>query len=613
MRTVLIGLLLPLWLQGVALDDTAQSYPLKEQMGYLYDGSGTLTADEAAVRTFSPAPPAIKQLPTGAQVWTRLTLTNQTGRDRWLLEVYPPYLFRLSVYEIRDGAVMPLGQVGKGIPFSLQNHTPPFHLLPLTLPPGKSTTLLMQVEDPGQLLFPLSLKTEQTLSNQITQRQIWHGLFFGIMGGLIIYHFMLFLYLRESAYLLYSLMGLSMVALVATTFDYTHALFWPQMGVLNERFHPMANVLAIIFTVLFTIRFLNLRQTLPVAYRGLGLLGLWSGVLFIYGLFQPLNYYLVLNTLTLPLLALALLSSLYLVVFKRDRTAGFYLAASGVLAIGALASILQKNNLIEFSILANAGFELGSALEAMLLSLGLAYRIKRLEQERAAYLEESDRLKARLLERSESALAKANEQLRRSLGEKETLLKEVYHRVKNNLQIVITLLWHQQNAYPKAADTFRALIDRIKAMSLVHERLYQRERLDHIHLDHYLSDLIAGLGQSYGQQGVSIQMQLEPEIVTDADTAITLGLIANELITNAYRHAFGPRQLDRHITISLQWEEGATLFEVIDNGQGCTQEASGTGSHLINSLIKRLPGGTITRVASPGCHWQLRFSPATMD
>ena len=594
------------------MDDTARNYPLEGQMVYLYDETSALTAQEAIARhAFTPTPPAIKQLPAGAQVWTRLTVTNRTNQARWLLEVYPPYLFRLSVYEIRDGAPRPLGQAGKGVAFSAQDYAPPFHLLPLHLPPGESTTLLMQIEDPGQLLFPLSLKTEQVLSGQITQRQLWHGLYFGILGGLIIYNFMLFLYLRERAYLFYSLMGLSMVALVATTFDYAHALFWPEMGVLNERFHVMANVLVVIFTVLFTIRFLNLRQTLPWAFWALGVLAVWGTALFAYGLFWPLDFYLVLNNLTLPTLLIALFSGLYLVLFRRDRTAMFYLAAFSSLAAGTALSIFQKNNLVEFSILANAGFELGSALEAMLLSLGLAYRIKRLEQERAAYLEESDRLKARLLERSESALAKANGHLRRSLSEKETLLKEVYHRVKNNLQIVITLLWHEQQSLPEEQrEPFKAITHRLKAMSMVHERLYQREGLDRIWLDQYLSDLISGLGQSYGQDEAVMECHLEPDITVEPDTAITLGLIVNELIVNAYRHAFLPDQADRQIALMLAKEQGYIQITLIDNGQRSDDPKEGTGTRLINSLIRKLPEGSIQRQSSNGTRCTLRFLDA---
>jgi len=198
-----------------------------------------------------------------------------------------------------------------------------------------------------------------------------------------------------------------------------------------------------------------------------------------------------------------------------------------------------------------------------------------------------------------------------ALREKETLLKEVYHRVKNNLQIVNSLFNLQARALPDgpARTALREGADRIRAMALVHEKLYQSSSLALISIRDYLNDLCAHLLQASGaaERGIRIESQVQA-VDLPLDTAVPLGLLVNELISNSLKHAFQETS-DGKIQIVLSKEENGMLEVVIhDNGVGISEQqmeySNSLGLKLVRTLTRQLSGqfdienrqGTWTRV-----------------
>ncbi|MBK9287465.1 MAG: PAS domain S-box protein [Flavobacteriales bacterium] len=152
----------------------------------------------------------------------------------------------------------------------------------------------------------------------------------------------------------------------------------------------------------------------------------------------------------------------------------------------------------------------------------------------------------------------AQKKLLESLHEKEVLLKEVHHRVKNNLQIISSIL-NLQSGYvdddPRMLDLLRDSQDRIRSMSFIHESLYQTKNFSHVDLATYIDGLTRNLMMSYSLSGkVALEKQLQP-VQLGLDQAIPCGLILNELISNALKHAF-PGGGRGTIQISLLTEEG---------------------------------------------------------
>ncbi len=166
-------------------------------------------------------------------------------------------------------------------------------------------------------------------------------------------------------------------------------------------------------------------------------------------------------------------------------------------------------------------------------------------------------------------LEEKNTIIQTALSEKELLLKEIHHRVKNNLQVVSSLL-SLQSEYIKDDAAKSAVNDgqnRVRSMTLIHQNLYQENDLTGINVKSYFSKLLNGLFESYNIYGDEITFELNVEdIVVDVDTIVPLGLIANELITNALKYAFPNKK--GHIKVSFERAKDVLLFSVTDNGEG---------------------------------------------
>lgn len=208
----------------------------------------------------------------------------------------------------------------------------------------------------------------------------------------------------------------------------------------------------------------------------------------------------------------------------------------------------------------------------------------------------------------------AEDKLKQALGEKEVLLKEVYHRVKNNLQIVSSLINLQaKNVKNKAAvELLKQSADRIKSMALLHEKLYQSKDLAKIDFNDYIHSLADHLMFGYGAHSSRIKINLQIDaIFLDVDTAIPCGLIINELISNALKHAFPD---DRHGEIGIAFRQDVDEFILVitDNGIGFPagldfKKSASLGLQLVSSLTNQLLG-QLTLDQGDGSTFTLRFT-----
>ena len=190
---------------------------------------------------------------------------------------------------------------------------------------------------------------------------------------------------------------------------------------------------------------------------------------------------------------------------------------------------------------------------------------------------------------------KAEEQIKLSLKEKENLIREIHHRVKNNLQIIASLLHLQESTVTdEVAAVLMESEGRVKSMATIHENLYQSPTFNDINFKKYIEKLIYDILYTYGIQKGTIKTNLDiPEINLNIDTAIPLGLIINELVTNIIKYAF--TDMEGTITIKLKSCSNRIELIVADNGIGMPEnidfENSETlGLQLVNNLINQLDG-----------------------
>jgi two-component sensor histidine kinase len=167
---------------------------------------------------------------------------------------------------------------------------------------------------------------------------------------------------------------------------------------------------------------------------------------------------------------------------------------------------------------------------------------------------------------------KAQEETKASLMEKELLLREIHHRVKNNMQIVSSLIRLQLHSIvnEKGKEILKETQNRIQAMSLIHETLYRPGNVSEILLRNYIKELAMNLFDSFGVDPERVQLQTDMEdIAIDIDTATPCGLIINELITNSLKYAFPEERAGVvSITLSKDWVTKELKLIIKDNGIG---------------------------------------------
>jgi PAS domain S-box-containing protein len=188
-------------------------------------------------------------------------------------------------------------------------------------------------------------------------------------------------------------------------------------------------------------------------------------------------------------------------------------------------------------------------------------------------------------------------QMEASLREKDTLLREVHHRVKNNLQIISSLLRFQSKKIvdPRDGDVFRQGQDRLRAMSLVHEHLYRSPSLSEVDFGEYTRSLAEQFASSQGEARDRIHLMVEaPKITVPAEIALPAGMVITELLSNAFKHAF-PGQRTGSVTVRITRTKSAFAVSVEDDGIGMGAETSlgnadGFGLKMVRSLSQQLKG-----------------------
>ncbi len=208
---------------------------------------------------------------------------------------------------------------------------------------------------------------------------------------------------------------------------------------------------------------------------------------------------------------------------------------------------------------------------------------------------------------------KTEEEIRKSLEEKLVLVKEIHHRVKNNLQIITSLLHMQSSGIKdeKLLSIIKQSEDRVQSMSLVHEKLYQSDLMATIDFTEYLGSLAERLISSYSvYDNLTLKLDTEP-LMLSINTAIPCGLIINEILTNSIKYAF-PRKSKGEIQIKLRIKEGIIILKISDNGIGLPKDydpkkMESLGMKLILILTEQIDG-VIEITSEKGTSYSLTFS-----
>jgi two-component sensor histidine kinase len=264
---------------------------------------------------------------------------------------------------------------------------------------------------------------------------------------------------------------------------------------------------------------------------------------------------------------------------------------------------LQKNLLEQARSTRNLIFAGGVLLILLLLLIFSRYRLKQQSN--------------RQLKKQQDLISSKNASLQKLLGEKEWLLKEVHHRVKNNLQVVMSLL-NIQSHYLQDDTAISAIRDsqhRVNAISLIHKKLYQSDNPALVDMPHYIKELTEHLGEySDLRQQVRFDLKID-NIVLDIGKALPIGLILNESVTNCFKYAFTGRD-EGLITIRMcAASDGSIVLEIADDGIGISAElrqrqGDSLGMSLMKGLSSDMDGAfTISSQEGQGTLIAVSFKP----
>ncbi len=194
-------------------------------------------------------------------------------------------------------------------------------------------------------------------------------------------------------------------------------------------------------------------------------------------------------------------------------------------------------------------------------------------------------------------LIEKNNFIAAALNEREILVQEIHHRVKNNLQVISSLL-NLQSKKIKDAAALEAIKDaksRIKTMALIHQNLYLKENITHVNTKEYVEHLVHHLFLLYqsNENGIALDLEVDNTIAINADSLVSLGLILNELISNSLKHAFSNNKNGR-IEVILKKVMENVMLQVKDNGIGLAKnwdkKSTSLGYHIIYSIIRKVNG-----------------------
>lgn len=537
---------------------------------------------------------------TNSTIWAKVRLTDSVLPRSTVFEITNHYCDTITIaYNLKGGTQIKesLGIVFPHSRNKLKHFLPTFNVPTRNL---RSPEIYFKLNSRWSMVVNIKAKTKEAFNNDRITTYLIAGL---LIGGLIlmgIYNLFLFFSTRDFSYILY------VCALTCAIFSqgYVYGILIPYISPNSPEFtlHFPIIIMACtgLFCCWFTIRFLEIKKTSTTFYYLL-----IFGIIFsIFSISLELSGFIhlsrVVNIVEVLGLSTIIFSAALYSLIKGNKIALYFTIAWTFYLAGMIVFALKTVDVLPHNGFTKHFMHVGTFMEVILLSFALGHKY-------GLVREEKERLERQTREELEELVRHQTAELNASLEEKEVLLKEIHHRVKNNLQIVISLL-DLQVASAKDHQNKEILTQsksRVYSMSLIHQKLYQSENMARVNMKTYLEELFSYLKGIYYLGEKQIKTTLD---VADNELSLTqavpLGLILNELLTNCFKHGLQGNQEDC-IHISLQFQNNQLSLQVADSGNGfeATRIEQGVkkslGLFLVKSLSKQLRG-TVRRYSENG-------------
>jgi len=520
-------------------------------------------------------------------VWIRFKLKNNTNKKiKRILEYDSPLTSHIEFYNPDKNYKEKKGLFFRGNDTKTVNST-----FIINLEPNSEKTYFLKANSHiTTMIIRLKVWDYLTFFEKELKHQMILALFFGAMFILGIYNLFIYFFTKDISYLYYVLyiVGIIVHHLLYVGFATIYVIDPTIISYILE-FAPVIVAIPVIALALFTKEFLNIDQY-PKNSKFLKFYLILIPISLMFFMLTD-KYDNHRNTLTMLLLIYLMGLTLYATI-KKNNQAYFILFGWFVFLISGLTMFLSSAGVFNVFEYMPYIVEFSFVAEATIFSIALANRINKLQKEK-------DEANKKLIQQQKDETLRLGKEvsirtkdLKETLVEKELLLKELNHRVKNNMQTIVSLIRLQADEITneKLHDILITIQNRINSMSHLHELLYKQDSISHINTYEYFEVLTEEVTDSY-EKDVDINLDIKTNI--KMEQAIYCGLILNELITNSFKYAFP--DFIGIIDVTLIKKHNENIFTVKDNGVGFNQKDSysSLGLTLVNTLAVHQLKGTI--------------------
>jgi signal transduction histidine kinase len=522
---------------------------------------------------------------THSACWLRLQLRNSTDLPvTRMLDIGYPVLSDIQFHQaLPDGRWQSLA-TGVAMPFASRPYPNRYFVFPLTLPAHSEQTLYLRVRTESAMLIPARLWEPAAFDVQERDDYALHGLYLGIAMAMILFNFLLFVALRDGAYLLYICFSICTVLAVAASNGLGKEFLWQNATGWSDIAPSICYVYMQVALLLFMRRMLGTRALVPRLDRVLRVLVGINLLMSVGIVVAPDSIGLPLRLFVAEATALVhLLINAWCAVVKRQRLAMIFLAAFSMLTLGALLLGLKILNLAPVNFLTTNALSIGSALEMILMAFALAYRFNMIRSQAAAYVNQANAGLAQRLLTREAELTQSHQRLREIehrqtlTEERQRLMQDMHDGLGSSLATALRVVEHGHMDEAEVAEVLKDCIDDLKLAI---------DSMEPVQADLLL--LLATLRYRLGPRLESTGIQLRWDVqdvpmLSWLDPRISLHIlrILQEAFANVIKHAQASQ-----IKVSTGVDGGDVLVSITDNGRGFSVEhaLAGGGKGLANQL-----------------------------
>ncbi len=539
-------------------------------------------------------------------IWIRFTLQNSTQKPiKTSLILTSPLLEHIALYK-GDNLKTP---VLKGVAYMSKKHTTLFPFYSIQIEAQSSQVYYMEVRSfYGPVDFGLRIQNENEYHTEDRIQQFINIILVGMILALMLYSFILFFYTKDKSYLFYSFYLAALTYQQMSYLGLTQIYFSLAIISIEMKMVVVKVATMIITASLFAMHFLKTENIKPlhIIYKTFIVLGIVEILILNIPQFYNLNIVI----LTSALLIVFNLVAAVISYRNGNKQARLFIVGFSIVfmfyammmadALGFTSIMQSFRNLLVW----------GTTIEALILSLAFADRYAILQEGKAQadqHILNESKNREKIVQEE---VVKKTIQLKQAVETKEMLLQEVHHRVKNNLQVILSMIRLQNDETEDKAvmEKFINLENRINAIAKTYNMLLIKDDLEEIDMQEYIDSLLVDIRETVNHQDQQISIKTDIDAMIPLRESVYIGLIINELVTNTYKYAF-----DYHkgtVSISLRHHKNNYVLTVEDDGKGFIREENNKtlGLKLIHTLVYDQLGGNMEIFTNDHTKYIIRFT-----